>query len=143
MTLKSDELRTNLPLRAGLWAITVVTFAVGILATLTPRSFYNHVPWVDLAPPYAEHLMRDFGAMNLALGVVALVAAITMDRLLVRTVLAAYFVFAVPHLIVHVTHHQHYGTGAAVGETIALIVAVLLPLALLALTVNRPSPPPR
>jgi hypothetical protein len=143
MALKSDQPLTNLPLRAGLWALTVVVFAVGILATLTPRSFYDHVPWVDLAPPYAEHLMRDFGAMNLALGTVTLVAAITMDRLLVRTTLAAYVVFAIPHLVFHITHHQHYTTVAAVGESIALIVAVLLPLALLALTVNRPSPPPR
>ncbi|BBY07296.1 hypothetical protein [Mycobacterium noviomagense] len=143
MTVKTEQPLTNLPLRAGLWALTLVQFAVGILATVTPRSFYDHVPWVDLAPPYAEHLMRDFGSMNLALAVVSLVAAITMDRLLVRTMLAAYVVFAIPHLIFHVTHHQHYGTGAAVGETTALVVAALLPLALLALTFTRPTPPPR
>jgi hypothetical protein len=134
---------TNLPLRAGIWALTLVEFAVGITATLTPRAFYDHVPWVDLSPPYAEHLMRDYGAMNLALALVLLVAAITMEPLLVRTALAAYVVFAVPHLLFHLTHHQHYSTAAAVGETTALVVAVLLPLALLALTVTRASPPPR
>ncbi|WP_375482206.1 hypothetical protein [uncultured Mycobacterium sp.] len=37
---------TNLPLRAGMWALTFVEFAVGITATLTPRAFDDHVPWV-------------------------------------------------------------------------------------------------
>jgi hypothetical protein len=141
MKPNSDRRLTNLPLRAGLWALTIVGFATGVLATLTPRAFYDHVLWVDLVPPYADHLMRDYGAMNLALGVVTLVAAITMDRLIVRTTLGAYIVFAIPHLIFHVTHHQHYTTAAAVGETTALVVAVLLPLALLALTANTASTP--
>lgn len=77
--------------------------------------------------------MRDYGAMNLALGLVFVVAAITMDRLMVRAAMAAYVVFAIPHLLFHVTHHQHYTTTAAVGETTALSVAVLLPIALLIL----------
>ena len=86
---------------------------------------------VDLAPPFAEHLMRDYGAMNLALGLVTAVA-FTMDRVMVRISLAACLLFAVPHLIVHVTHHEHYTASQAVGETTALTIAVLLPLALLA-----------
>jgi hypothetical protein len=94
---------------------------------------------VDLAPRFAEHLMRDYGAMNLALGLVTAVA-FTMDRVMVRTSLAAYLLFAVPHLIFHVTHHEHYTASQAVGETTALTIAVLLPLALLALTWRVPSP---
>lgn len=125
---------TNVPLRVGIWFVALVQLAVGVVATLAPRAFYDHVPWVTLAPPYSEHLMRDYGAMNLALSLVTVVAAITMDRLMVRTALAAYVVFAIPHLIFHVTHHQHYTTSAAIGETIALAIAVLLPLGLLTLT---------
>lgn len=124
---------TEVLLRLGIWFFAFVELAVGIVATLTPRAFYDHIPWVDLAPPYAEHLMRDYGAMNLALALVFMVAAITMDRLMVRTALAAYVLFAVPHLLFHVTHHQHYPTSAAVGETTALVVAVLLPIVLLIL----------
>jgi cytochrome bd-type quinol oxidase subunit 2 len=56
-----------------------------------------------------------------------------MDRVMVRTALAAYLLFAVPHLLFHVNHH-HYATSQAVGETTALIIAVLLPIVLLALT---------
>jgi hypothetical protein len=121
-------------LRAGMWFLTIVELAVGLVATLAPRTFYDYVPWVDLAPPFSEHLMRDYGAMNLALGLVTAVAAITMDRVMVRTSLAAYLLFAVPHLLFHVTHHNHYTASQAIGETTALTIAVLLPLALLALT---------
>jgi hypothetical protein len=125
-----------------MWFMAVVELAVGLAATLAPRAFYDYVPWVDLAPPFSEHLMRDYGAMNLALGLVTAVAAITMDRVMVRTSLAAYLVFAVPHLLFHVTHHEHYTATQAVGETTALTIAVLLPLALLVLTWRVPSPKP-
>jgi hypothetical protein len=121
-------------LRAGMWFLTFVELAVGVVATLAPRAFYDYVPWVDLAPPFSEHLMRDYGAMNLALGLVTAVAAITMERVMVRTALAAYLLFAVPHLLFHVTHHHHYTTSQAVSETAALTIAVLLPLALLVLS---------
>jgi hypothetical protein len=72
--------------------------------------------------------MRDYGAMNLALGVVTMVAAITMGRLIVRTTLAAYIVFAIPHLVFQ-------PTGCRTPRS------VRLPLALLALTANTPSTP--
>jgi hypothetical protein len=134
MTTITSRPLTNVLLRVGIWFLGLVELAVGVVATLTPRVFYDDVPWVSLAPPYAEHLMRDYGAMNLALGVVSLVAAITMQQLIVRTALAAYLIFAIPHLLLHVTHHQHYTATAAIGETTTLVVAALLPVALLALT---------
>src|SRR5689334_16405490 len=112
----------NTVLRIGMWFMAVVELAVGLVATLAPRAFYDYVPWVDLAPPFSEHLMRDYGAMNLALGLVTAVAAITMDRVMVRTSLAAYLVFAVPHLLFHVTHHEHYTATQAIGETTALTI---------------------
>ena len=124
----------NTLLRAGMWFLTVVELAVGVVATLAPRAFYDDIPWAHLAPPYSEHLMRDYGAMNLALGLVTAVAAITLERVMVRTSLAAYLLFAIPHLLFHVAHHDHYTASQAAGETTALTIAVLLPIALLALT---------
>jgi hypothetical protein len=132
---------TNVPLRAGIWFLTFVELAVGVVATLAPRAFYDYVPWVDLAPPFSEHLMRDYGAMNLALGLVTAVAAITMDRVMVRTALAAYLLFAIPHLLFHITHQHHYTATQAIGETTGLTIAVILPLALLALTRQRHNEP--
>jgi hypothetical protein len=124
----------NTLLRGGMWFLAIVELAVGVVATLAPRAFYDYVPWVDLAPPFSEHLMRDYGAMNLALGLVTAVAAVTMDRVMVRSSLAAYLMFAVAHLLFHVTHHDHYTASEAAGETTALTIAVLLPAALLALS---------
>jgi hypothetical protein len=125
---------TGVPLRLGIWFLAVVQLAVGVVATLTPRLFYDYVPWVDLAPPFSEHLMRDYGAMNLALGLVSAIAAITMDRRMVRTALAAYLLFAIPHLLFHVAHQHHHTTSQAVSEAAALGIGVLLPLVLLAFT---------
>ena len=127
----------NPVLRAGVWFLTVVEVVVGLVATLAPRAFYDHVPWVNLMPPFSEHLMRDFGAMNLSLALVFVVAAITMERRMVRIALGAYLLFAIPHLIFHVTHLEPFTTAAAVGQTIVLTVAVLLPVALLILTRQR------
>src|SRR6516164_5216313 len=93
---------TNPVLRAGVWFLTVVEILVGLVATLAPQAFYDHVPWVNLMPPFSEHLMRDYGAMNLAVALVFVVAATTMERRLVRLALVAYLLFAIPHLIFHV-----------------------------------------
>ncbi|HEY9304066.1 MAG TPA: hypothetical protein VIO95_07230 [Mycobacterium sp.] len=127
-------------LRVGVWFLTFVEVVVGLVATLAPRAFYDYVPWVDLIPPYSEHLMRDYGAMNLSLALVFIVAAITMEPRMVRVVLGAYLLFAIPHLIFHLTHLEHFTTAAAVWQTIVLTVAVLLPAGLLILTSWRPRP---
>ena len=121
-------------LRAGLWFVAAVTVVVGVVATFLPATFYRHIPWVALNPPYSEHLMRDYGAMNLGLALVLVVAAVTMNTLLVRTALCAYLLFAVPHLIFHATHLENFTTGAAATELVALTIAAILPAFLLALT---------
>ena len=61
-------------------------------------------PWVAPLPACNEHLLRDFGGMNLALAVVLGVAAATLDRRLATTALVAYLVFALPHLVFHLNH---------------------------------------
>jgi hypothetical protein len=128
---------TSPVLRGGVWFLTFVVVVVGLVATLAPRAFYDYVPWVNLVQPFSEHLMRDYGAMNLSLALVFVVAAITMDRRVVRIALGAYLLFAIPHLIFHLTHLEHFTMAAAVGQTIALTLAVLLPVALLVLTRQR------
>jgi len=136
----NSRLPVSMVLRVGVWFLAGVLLAVGAVATLAPRTFYDRIPWVSLAPPYSEHLMRDYGAMNLALALVMVVAAVTMDRLMVRTTLAAYVVFAVPHLVFHVLHHHRYTTTEVVGETTSLSIAALLPLGLLLLTRGKNEP---
>lgn len=110
--------------------------AFGAWQLFLPRSFYEDGPapghaWVALVPPYSEHLMRDVGALNLALAVVAAVAAVTVNRLMAGTTLIAYLVFSVPHLVFHVIHLEHFPRDEAIAQTVALAIGVVLPLALL------------
>jgi hypothetical protein len=51
--------------------------------------------------PYNEHLVRDVGALNLALGVLLATAALLLERRLVQVSLIAYLVYAVPHFAFH------------------------------------------
>jgi hypothetical protein len=94
----------RLTLRAGLVFFTFVQTLVGGWMLLSPRSFYDDVPWVAMLPPYNQHLMTDLGGLNLAVALVFGVAAVSLDRLLVRTVLVCYLLYAVPHLVSHSTH---------------------------------------
>lgn len=128
---------TRLWLRIGLWFLTIAWGAAGVWQLFLPHSFYADGPvpghrWVDLLPPYNEHLMRDVGALTLAMVVPLGVAAVTLDVRLVRVTLAANLVFTVAHFVFHATHLQHFPTGDAVGQTVALGIGVLVPVALLA-----------
>jgi hypothetical protein len=131
---------TSPVLRGGLWFLVAVELVVGLVATLVPRAFYDYVPWVDLMPPYSEHLMRDYGAMNLALALVFVAAATTMERRMVRVALGAYLLFAIPHLIFHVTHLENFTPAATAEQTTTLAIA-LLPAALLIFTRRRSKSP--
>ncbi|TWP49080.1 hypothetical protein FKR81_25755 [Lentzea tibetensis] len=126
-------------LRAGLSLLAVTQVAVGGWALVAPRSFFDDGPfpgvhWVAMFPPYNEHLMRDFGALNLALCAVLVFAAVTLEKTLTRAVLTGYVVFAVPHFVFHLNHLEHMPFADQAGNVVSLAAAVLLPLALLPLT---------
>ncbi|WP_433260074.1 hypothetical protein ACQPZF_22970 [Actinosynnema sp. CS-041913] len=123
-------------LRIGLWFLTVTQAAVGGWALVAPQGFYDGFPapghhWVAMFPPFNEHLVRDFGSLNLAVAVALAFAAVTLDRLVVRAVLTAYLVFAVPHMVFHLIHLDHMPVVDQVGNVVTLALAVLLPVALL------------
>jgi hypothetical protein len=126
--------RVRLTLRAGLVFYTLVQTLVGGWMLVSPRSFYDDVPWVAMFPPYNQHLMTDLGALNLAVALVFGVAAVSLDRLLVRAILVGYLLYAVPHLVFHSTHLAGFGAFAATIQTVLQTVLTLLPLGLLALT---------
>jgi hypothetical protein len=131
-------------LRAGLLAYLAVTALIGVWASGWPRGFYHDFPWPGHAwvaplPAYNEHLVRDFGGMNLAMAVVFGVAAATLDRRLVTTALVAYLVFAVPHLAFHLQHLDPFGTVDAVAQVVTLVASAVLALPLLALARHAPT----
>ncbi len=126
-------MRARLWLRPALLFLTLTQVVVGMWQLLLPRSFYD-LHWVELLPPYNEHLMRDVGGLNLALAVVLGGGALVMERRLVITALLAYLTFAVYHLVFHVTHLEHFPLADAIAQTSSLaLVEVAFPLVLLIL----------
>lgn len=131
-------------IRGGLILLAVLQGAAGLVQLFAPRVFYDDfplpsAPWVSELPPYNEHLMRDVGALTLAYVLVLAAAAIWMERRLVQVALCANLVWTVPHFVFHTTHLDDYSTGAAIGQTILLAFAVLLPAALLVLSRRLPK----
>ena len=118
-------------LSVGLLAVTQA--AIGVWALVAPGSFYGRFPaaghaWVALLPPFNEHLVRDVGALSLALAVVLVVAAGSGRSLPIRTAAAAFAVYAVPHTIFHAQHLQ----GFSAADATAQMVGFGLQLALVA-----------
>jgi nucleoside-diphosphate-sugar epimerase len=134
-------------LRGLLGILALSSLAVGAWAELAPRSFYDGFPgfgrhWVAVDGPFNEHLMRDFGALNLAMFTLLLVAAVNLAPVVVRTAAAAALVFATPHLLYHLAHLDVLSTPDRVANVVVLALTVALPLAVLALSrsVGQQSP---
>lgn len=124
--------------RASLWVLFLVGVTLGVWAELGPRHFFDEFPfsrgWVAADGPYNEHLVRDYGAMNLALATVVLGALLTGTRVLAATAAAAWLVFGVPHLVYHLHHLDLYDGADVAGNVVGTAATAVLPLvALLAL----------
>ena len=112
-------------------------FMLGAWAAAAPKSFYDSFPngrgWVAADGPYNEHLVRDFGGLNLGLAVVLVVAAVKLTPVLVRTATVASLAFGVPHLLYHLGHLDVYAGGDKAANVVLLsggvamaVVALLL-----------------
>jgi hypothetical protein len=126
----------------AVWAF--VAAQLGFWATFAPRSFFDDYPgfgreWVRVDGPYNEHLVRDFGALNLALAVVTIAALVTMLRPLVIAVAIAWLAWGVPHLVYHLRHLDKYSTTDQVLNVFALAALPVLAVAVLVLTLRRPA----
>src|SRR3954463_7512218 len=109
---------------------------VAVWILIAPRGFYDNFPggsthWVSALPPYNEHLERDFGAAGLGLTVLALLAALWMERRVVQAAAISLLVAGIPHLAYHATTTDHYSTKDNIGSLTGLSLDVLLPLAIL------------
>jgi hypothetical protein len=124
-------------LRAGLIFFAAGDVLTGAWAYLLPRSFYHDVPTVALDPPFSQHFVSDVGAFYVSQGVVLALAALAMERRLVRAALAGYVTFAVLHLAFHVTHLAGMPPHDAVGLTTALVLDAAIPAALLIIAESR------
>lgn len=117
--------------RAALGILFATALGIGLLAFAAPRVFYDDFPflahWVDLLPPYNEHLVTDVGGLYLGFAVLFAWAARTLDRTLVRAACAAWLLTATLHLIFHVTHLDNFSTGDAIAELSTLALLLIPP----------------
>jgi hypothetical protein len=125
-------------IRVLLGYMAVADGLVGLWASVSPRAFYDTFPgggrmWTAVDGPYNEHLVRDFGALNLALAVVLAFGAVTLGPTVVRAGAWAMIVYSAPHLVYHLRHLDLYGTGDKIGNVFALSLNVLVPVVVLVL----------
>ena len=133
--------------RVSLGGLAATQALVGGWAAAAPAHFYTHFPgrapgWVALLPPYNEHLVRDVGTLSLALTVLLAVGAVTADRLLVRTAVIAFLVYALPHTAFHGLHLDGFPSGDAIAQMAGLAIQVLLAVAAWAATIGGAGPSP-
>lgn len=116
--------------RFALGYLSVSSLQIAVWAMLAPRSFYDGFPgfglsWISVDGPYNEHLVRDFGALNLALLVVFVAAAVTLSRPLVITAAFASLVWGVPHVIYHAIRTDGLSTFDLIGSIGGLFMSVV------------------
>ncbi len=118
--------------RVALWILFLAAVSIGLMAAATPHSFYTSFPlgrhWVELLPPYNEHLVTDVGGLYLGFAVLFAWAAVTLQPVLVRAAGCAWLLVAALHLGFHATHLDGFDTGDAVAE-LASLAFLLAPAA--------------
>ncbi len=117
--------------RAALGFLFAAALVIGLTAAGAPRTFYDDFPflahWVELLPPYNEHLVTDVGGLYLGFAVLFAWAAWTLDRTLVRAVSVAWLLAATLHLIFHSGHLAGFGSADAIAEIVTLATLLVPP----------------
>jgi hypothetical protein len=122
-------------IRIALAYFALMSFMLGAYAVLAPKHYFENFPvgmeWVAGDGPYNEHLMRDYGALNLALASVAICALIFATRELVVATAVSQIVYAVPHILYHIANSSLLGdsadqVGAIGGLTVNAVLGVVM-----------------
>ena len=131
--------------RIALGLLLLSTLLIGLTAFALPKTFYADFPflthWVNLLPPYNEHLITDVGGLYLGFAVLFGWAAWTLDRVLARAVCVAWILVAGLHLIFHATHLDGFGAADAAGEILSLALLLVPPILVLRATASGAEPP--
>jgi hypothetical protein len=130
--------------RVLLIVIAVGNAAVGLWASIAPESFFDNFPgggrhWVAVDGPFNEHLVRDVGVLNLALGAVVLAALLRPTRYLLQVAAGAELIYSLPHFLYHAAHLDLFGSGDKVALMGSLGVTVIAPILLLVRSSRAPD----
>ncbi|HUC00897.1 MAG TPA: hypothetical protein VMS11_13830 [Solirubrobacterales bacterium] len=124
-------MRSPLAARIALGFLLVSALSIGLTATVAPHTFYDDFPfvahWVELLPPYNEHLVTDVGGLYLGFSVLFAWAMWTLDRTLVQAVSVAWLLAAAIHLFFHAGHLENFGTGDAIAQMVSLALLLIPP----------------
>lgn len=137
MSNRTGRRVTRLPTeRLLLLLLAVSAGQPGLWALTAPRSFYDDFPglglhWVSNLGPYNEHLIRDIGGFYLALAVLSVLAARSLQQPLLQATAITWLVFQVPHLLLHLHLAPDYGPGTVLqigvlGAQLAAATVLLL-----------------
>jgi hypothetical protein len=117
--------------RAALAVLCLYCLWLGLLAAFVPRTFYDDFPffahWVELLPPFNEHLITDVGGLYLGFAVIFAWAAWRPERTLVLASTTGFLVMAVLHLVFHAGHLEGFGTADAIAEITGLALLLVPP----------------
>jgi hypothetical protein len=124
----------------------VVELPVGLWSLISPTGFYQDFPgfrsgWVAMDGPFNEHLLRDFGGLNLALAALLIGAAVIGTTAVARLAAVPALLFGAPHFFYHLGHLGHFERIDQVLILATTGLGVLLPLALLLVPGRRVSSP--
>jgi len=124
-------MRSPRTVRVSFVLLTASALLIGVTATVAPRTFFDDFPfvahWVELLPPYNEHLVTDVGGLYLGFAVIFAFAAATLERTLVRAAACAWLLVAAIHLGFHAGHLDGFSTADAIAELASLAFLVVLP----------------
>lgn len=128
----------------ALGLIAVLMLPAGLQAAFAPKSFFDDFPlgrgWIaHHGDAYNEHLVRDVGALFLAMIIVT--GWTVLRRRPGRGVAVAWLVQGVLHLAFHLGRLDGYGTADKIGLSGSLALVPLL--AVLAIWVGQRSPAAR
>ncbi len=129
-------------IRIALGYLTLQSITLGVWATLAPRNFYDSFPgagraWISVDGPYNEHLVRDVGALNLALTLVLVWAIVRLSREVVLVASAASIAWGVPHLLYHLTATDGLETSDIVASLGGLALFAALPFVVIVVARNH------
>jgi hypothetical protein len=123
-------MRSPTAARAALALLCGYCAFLGLIAAFAPHTFYADFPflthWVELLPPYNEHLVTDVGGLYLGFAVVFAWATARLERTLTLATCSGFLTVAVLHLIFHASHLEGFGTVDGSAE-IAALASLLLP----------------
>jgi alkylhydroperoxidase family enzyme len=106
-----------------LLALGIPQALIGFWALFAPRSFYDDFPagtdgWVNQLGPFDEHLVTDVGSLFVAIGVLAILAGISLRRHFVVGATVAWLLYAVPHFVWHLLNLEPLATADAIANTV-------------------------